>query len=99
MTTIDKLTEAANALSTAVQALRDANGDATATASDVIHDLIRDVAALKHRTRRLADTIRLDAVAQVKVEVTGGVAEVTQCTAGVNVTIIDHDNEQNGGGR
>lgn len=93
MTTIAKLTEAANALSTAVQALRDAHGEATFTASDVIHDLIRDVAALKNRARRLAETIHLDAGVKVKIEVTGGVAEVTQCPPGVEVEIVDHDNQ------
>lgn len=30
----------------------------------------------------------------VVIEVLGGVAEVTQCPAGVKVRIIDHDNEQ-----
>ncbi len=33
---------------------------------------------------------------QVKIEVTGGVAEVTRCTPGVIVTIQDHDNEESG---
>lgn len=30
---------------------------------------------------------------RVKVEVLGGVADVTRCTPGVQVTIQDHDNE------
>ena len=30
---------------------------------------------------------------QVKIEVLGGVAEVTECPPEVEVTIIDHDNE------
>jgi hypothetical protein len=34
---------------------------------------------------------------KVLIEVLGGVAEVTKCPAGVEVTIKDHDNEQNGG--
>lgn len=93
-----KLTEAANHLSIAVQALRDANIDAGATAGDVIGDLIRESAALKNRARRLADMVRLDAMAlDVTIEVTGGVAEVTNCPASVKVRIIDHDNDQNGG--
>jgi hypothetical protein len=32
----------------------------------------------------------------VKIEVSGGVAEVTECPDGVEVTIQDHDNERNG---
>jgi hypothetical protein len=34
---------------------------------------------------------------KVTVEVTGGVAAVTSCPAGVQVEIIDHDNQDNGG--
>lgn len=34
---------------------------------------------------------------RVTIEVSGGVAEVTGCPAGVEVVIVDHDNEQNGG--
>lgn len=33
---------------------------------------------------------------RVKIEVSGGVAEVTRCTPGVTVTIQDHDNEKAG---
>ncbi len=33
---------------------------------------------------------------KVKIEVLGGVADVTRCTPGVEVTIQDHDNEQHG---
>lgn len=33
---------------------------------------------------------------RVKIEVLGGVAEVTRCTPGVTVTIQDHDNEKAG---
>lgn len=33
---------------------------------------------------------------QVKVEVSGGVAEVTECPDGVEVEILDHDNEDCG---
>lgn len=33
---------------------------------------------------------------KVLIEVIGGVAEVSKCPVGVQVTIKDHDNEQNG---
>jgi hypothetical protein len=33
---------------------------------------------------------------QVVVEVSGGVAEITQCPEDIEVIIIDHDNEING---
>jgi hypothetical protein len=33
---------------------------------------------------------------QVVVEVSGGVAEVTQCPEDIEVILIDHDNEING---
>lgn len=33
---------------------------------------------------------------KVTIEVLGGVAEVTSCDEGVEVTIIDHDNEEVG---
>ena len=31
---------------------------------------------------------------RVVIEISGGVAEVTHCDDGVEVTIIDHDNEE-----
>jgi|LakMenE18May11ns_1017448.scaffolds.fasta_scaffold8669223_2 hypothetical protein len=34
---------------------------------------------------------------QVVIEVSGGVAEVMRCPDGIEVLIIDHDNEINGG--
>lgn len=33
---------------------------------------------------------------QVVIEVSGGVAEVVRCPNGIEVLIIDHDNEMNG---
>lgn len=39
------------------------------------------------------ETHTLEIPADVTIEVRGGVAEVTACTSGINVEIIDHDNE------
>ena len=41
-------------------------------------------------------TINQPAALKVKVEVSGGVAEVTECHAGVEVELIDHDNLKDG---
>lgn len=45
--------------------------------------------------RGILESILRQGIAEnVKVEVLGGVAEVTQCPPGVHVTIQDHDNEK-----
>jgi hypothetical protein len=54
--------------------------------------------------RALTETLKQDGIvartvpngAKVTVEVSGGVAEVTNCPPGIDVEIIDHDNEEHG---